>query len=75
MLARTLFIRKFNTFVDVSKLVIFQNMTLIISLSINTACGKKNELAPGAQEIKCKTCSGRIFYKVRAREPIQYEAR
>ena len=28
-------------------------------------CGKKNELAPGAEEIKCKSCSGRIFYKVR----------
>ena len=39
------------------------------------SCGKKNELAPGAQEIKCKSCSGRIFYKVRQREPIQYEAR
>ena len=29
-------------------------------------CGKKNELVPGSsQEIKCKFCSGRIFYKVR----------
>eukprot|EP00356_Strombidium_inclinatum_P002266 CAMPEP_0170481458 /NCGR_PEP_ID=MMETSP0208-20121228/1899_1 /TAXON_ID=197538 /ORGANISM="Strombidium inclinatum, Strain S3" /LENGTH=68 /DNA_ID=CAMNT_0010754167 /DNA_START=1 /DNA_END=207 /DNA_ORIENTATION=+ len=38
-------------------------------------CGKKNELAPGAAEIKCKHCLGRIFYKVRQRQPLQYEAR
>lgn len=42
-------------------------------------CGMRNELVIGdqfdTQEIKCKSCSGRIFYKVRQRKPLQYEAR
>jgi LSD1 subclass zinc finger protein len=39
-------------------------------------CGKLNELLPGSTaEIKCKSCSGRIFYKVRERQALQYEAR
>ena len=39
-------------------------------------CGKTNELPAGqATEIKCKFCSGRIFYKVRERQALQYEAR
>ena len=46
-----------------------------------TECGKRNELIYGQpqdqqkQDIKCKDCAGRIFYKVRQKQPLQYEAR
>lgn len=38
------------------------------------ACGCDNEIRP-KENIQCKECSGRIFYKKRTRRLVQYEAR
>lgn len=53
--------RKYNMCAAVSILLLIKLLFI--------ECGKKNELVVGAefdkQEIKCKNCTGRIFYKVR----------
>ena len=38
------------------------------------ACGCDNDIRP-KENIQCKECSGRIFYKKRTRRLVQYEAR
>lgn len=37
-------------------------------------CGKTSEFKPDDNLI-CKDCNGRIFYKKRTRQPVQFEAR
>jgi DNA-directed RNA polymerase subunit RPC12/RpoP len=37
-------------------------------------CGSDNEIKP-KENIQCKECNGRIFYKKRTRRVVQYEAR
>jgi DNA-directed RNA polymerase I, II, and III subunit RPABC4 len=38
------------------------------------ACGNENELRP-KDNIICRECNGRIFYKKRTRKIVQFEAR
>jgi DNA-directed RNA polymerase subunit RPC12/RpoP len=43
-------------------------------LYIKIGCGNDNELKP-RENILCKECNGRIFYKKRTRKAVQFEAR
>jgi DNA-directed RNA polymerase subunit RPC12/RpoP len=40
----------------------------------NIGCGNENELRP-KDNIICRECNGRIFYKKRTRKIVQFEAR
>ncbi len=39
-----------------------------------SACGNENEIKP-RDNILCRDCNGRIFYKKRTRKIVQFEAR
>ncbi len=51
----------------------YTNIYINLKLHI-TECGKNQDFRP-RDNLICKECNGRIFYKKRTRKPVQFEAR
>ena len=47
---------------------------LFLIINKTKGCGNENEIRP-RDNILCRECNGRIFYKKRTRKIVQFEAR